>query len=753
MYTRLSGQGESATVAVRLSSGTMVGNDTEADTGEIQRRRLGLSTKIFIGLLVGIGCGLFFGEYCASLEIFGDAFVGLLQMTVLPYITCSLILNIGRLTPERARRTFKVGGLVLLALWAIAVVTIAVAPMALPHTEAGSFFSAELLKEPEPFDFVGLYIPINPFNSLANAVVPAVVVFSIFLGVALMGVERKQALMEVLDTACRALVRVNSAVMRMTPAGMFAIAAAAVGTTRLDEIERLEAYFLVYLVASAGLTFWVLPMLVACLTPFSYRQVMDQSKDALMTAFATGKTFVVLPLLIEGAGRLLRELGGDADEADGDAGLLVPLAYPFPTVGKLLALLFIPFAAWFVGSTINLTQILVLVSTGLLALFGSPVAAIPFLLDLFRLPADLFNLFLVSGVVGARLSDVTGAMHLMAFTLLVGAAMAGALKVKTRRLLFAIAAGAGIFLVSVGAIRGYVGARFNSGETSNVLASMQLQVPPAPHVILDEAGPNPAPLEPGESRIERIRRRGVFRIGFHPNELPFSYLNEEGELVGFDIEMAHRIALEMGVSIEFVPLDFDGLEDQFDADHFDIAMAGIVGGYQYLHRVLYADSQVELTSSLLVPDHRRNHFISKSAINQLGPIRLGIVGAPRISQRFREQFPGIELVALDSHQDYFHGNREDLDGLAVVAEIGAAWTLRYPRFSVVVPVDVEIGSPLVYPVAGDAVDLLVFVDRWAALAMDDGTTDQLYDYWILGRGTSTVPPHWSVIRNVLHWVD
>ena len=726
----------------------------DAGRSEKERRpKLGLSARIIIGLVAGIGCGLFFGEYCAPLKILGDAFVGLLQMTVLPYITCSLILNIGRLTPQRARRTFRVGGLVLLALWAVAVVTILVAPMALPKAAVGSFFSTELLKEPEPFDFIGLYIPVNPFHSLANSVVPAVVVFSIFLGVALMGVERKQTLMEILDTACRALVRVNGFVMRLTPLGMFAIAAAAAGTMRLDEVERLEMYFIVYLAASAGLTFWILPMMVACMTPFSYRQVMRESKDALVTAFATGKTFVVLPLLIEGAGRLLRELGGDGDEAENEAGLLVPLAYPFPTVGKLLALLFIPFAAWFVGSVLSPGQLILLVSTGLLALFGSPVAAIPFLLDLFRLPADLFNLFLISGVVGARLSDVVGAMHLMVFTLLVGAAMAGALKVKAKRLLLVMAVGVMVFGAAIVSIRGYADARQAERQPPNPLASMQLQAPAAPHVILNTAEPNLDPLGPAESRIDRIRRRGVLRVGFHPDELPFSYFNESGELVGFDIEMAHRIATEMGVAIEFVPLEFNVLDEHFAADHFDIAMAGIVGGYQFLNKALYADSGVELTGALLVPDYRRRHFMSRSAINDLGPIRIGLVGAPRLSQRFLSQFPGIELVALESHLDYVSGRRGDLAGVAVVAEIGAAWTLRYPQYSVVVPYDVEIRTPLVYPVALDAVELVDFVERWVALADDDGTTDQLRDYWILGHGVKSEPPRWSVIRNVLHWVE
>ena len=41
---------------------------------------------IIWALVGGIACGLFFGEYCAWLEIVGDGFVDLLQMTVLPYV-------------------------------------------------------------------------------------------------------------------------------------------------------------------------------------------------------------------------------------------------------------------------------------------------------------------------------------------------------------------------------------------------------------------------------------------------------------------------------------------------------------------------------------------------------------------------------------------------------------------------------------------------------------------------------------------
>ena len=60
-------------------------------------KNLSLSTKVLLGVFLGILTGLFFGEDVAWLGIIGDIFIGLLQMTVLPYIMFSLIVNIGRI--------------------------------------------------------------------------------------------------------------------------------------------------------------------------------------------------------------------------------------------------------------------------------------------------------------------------------------------------------------------------------------------------------------------------------------------------------------------------------------------------------------------------------------------------------------------------------------------------------------------------------------------------------------------------------
>ena len=92
-------------------------------------------------------------------------------------------------------------------------------------------FSAKLSSSGAPHStFVDLYIPSNPFHSLANNVVPAVVLFSIFIGIALIGVERKQVVLDVLVVAVSALSQATRFVVGLTPFGIFAISAVAAGT-------------------------------------------------------------------------------------------------------------------------------------------------------------------------------------------------------------------------------------------------------------------------------------------------------------------------------------------------------------------------------------------------------------------------------------------------------------------------------------------------------------------------------------------
>jgi len=290
------------------------------------------------GLLGGIGTGLLLGEYCAPMKVFGDAYVGLMQMAVLPFISLSLIANVGKLSFSQSAQLAKQAGIVLLVLWGIGILTFVAMAAAFPQSEAGSFFTASLIEPPKTIDFVELFIPANPFRSFANNLVPAVVVFSLILGLALIGVAHKDELIHQLEVLLAGLSRMNGFIVKLAPIGIFAIASSAAGTMSLLEFGRLQGYLITYTAGALLVIFWVFPMLIVSCTGLRYRDILSVSRDALITAFATGSVFIVLPMLIENVKQLMANAPNLRNDEQKLPETVLPLAYPFPDVGKILGL-------------------------------------------------------------------------------------------------------------------------------------------------------------------------------------------------------------------------------------------------------------------------------------------------------------------------------------------------------------------------------------------------------------------------------
>jgi Na+/H+-dicarboxylate symporter len=307
-------------------------------------------------------------------------------------VTVSLIVGIGSLDPVAARKLFLRVGALTLVLWGLALGVVFLMPLAFPSLESASFFSTTLVETPPPVDFLTLYIPSNPFHSLANSVVPAVVLFSALLGIALMGVERKEGLIDALQAIERALGRANRLVVRLTPVGLFAIAAHTAGTMDLEQVARLRVFQLAYAAMALLVALWIFPSRVACVTHVTAGRVLGSMRDVFITAFITGELFIVLPSLIERSKALMRESGSPEPQDASAPDIIVPAFYNFPHSAKMLSLSFVLFAAWYSETTLTVAQYPRLAVAGIVSLFGSINVAMPFLLDFARVPADTFQL-------------------------------------------------------------------------------------------------------------------------------------------------------------------------------------------------------------------------------------------------------------------------------------------------------------------------------------------------------------------------
>jgi Na+/H+-dicarboxylate symporter/ABC-type amino acid transport substrate-binding protein len=719
-----------------------------------------LTFRIISGLVLGILVGLFFGEEAEGLQIVADIWIGLMQMTVLPYVIVSLIAGLGQLDSGLARQLAIRGGLLMLIFWGIALLVVTVMPLAFPEFVNAAFFSAHSRETASSFNPIDLYIPSNPFRSMANTVIPAVVIFSSAVGIALIGMPNKKTLIDSLGTFLEALGRVTRFVVGLTPIGVFAIVAVAAGTMTWDELARLEVYFVVYIMASLYLALWVLPVLISTLTPFSYRDVFKYSKEALLTAFFTQNVFIILPMLIEGSQKLYRDYRLNSDDTESLSEVIVPVTFNFPNTGKLLSLLFVPFAAWLSGNSMEWAAYPGFLLSGLASYFAKAQVALPFLLDMQKIPQDMFQLYFPTGIINGKFDTMVSAMNLLAFSVIGTAALTGHLKVSARKLLRFLVTSVLLLVLTVIGTRAFLAATIDTSyHKDKVIMAMSL-IEPAVKTRVYESRQDLPPrfqleLSDGHTVLEQIRRRGVLRAGYVPGRLPFTFTNHEGELVGFDVELLNILAREMDVTLEFVPLAWDTLTSQVNSDEVDI-----VGTMPLSTRMLVdldlSDPYLPGEISAVVRDYRRQEFLEPERLLEQEQLTIAYPGPiAYVRPAVEQSLSGLDItwLQINEFEEFFEQADESIDALIVEAEIGTAWTLLHPEYTVVIPKSSALKTPLGFAVPKGQHDFAALLGRWLAAKKSSGEIQQAYDYWILGKGAEKKEPRWSIARDVLGWWD
>jgi Na+/H+-dicarboxylate symporter/ABC-type amino acid transport substrate-binding protein len=714
------------------------------------------STQILVGLLSGVFVGLFFGEHAAVLKVVADGFVKLLQMTVLPYITLSIVTSLGTLSFDQVKTLGLRAGAVLIGLWCLALVFTFLIPLAFPAVETASFFSTTLVEGRRPFDFVDLFIPSNPFYALSNNVVPAVVLFSIFFGVALIGVERKQTALDFFAVAKEALSSATKFIVGLTPYGIFAIAANTAGTLNLEQVARIQIYLITYVAVALLVALWVLPGLISALTPFRYGEVLGPTRAALITAFMAADLFIVLPILIQACKELLERHRLVDEQTITLPDIIVPTSFNFPHTGKLLSISFILFAGWFADAAVPVPEYPRLALTGLLTFFGSLTAAVPFLLDLFRVPVDTFQLFLATGVINSRFGSLLAAVHTVAVALLGTAAIVGSLRFSAPRIARYVVVTILLSAATIGGLR----VLFQSVLTPS-FAGAELVYRMRPLMtggdarLVKQADLGATTEKAAGSVVDSIKKRRLLRVGVFTDRLPFVFLNGQGQLVGFDVEMTQLLARDLGVRAEFVEVeDLAALSRLLATGGVDVAMTGFVVTPDRAREMVFSEPYLDETFAFVVKDFLREEFSGWLSIQDLGAFPVMIPDAPYYIERVKARAPALRLQVAETIKQIEDGLKEGtLDAVALPAERGSVLTLLYPKYTVVVPEPGVIKIPLAYPVAGRDQDFASFLNTWIELKRRDGTIDALYGHWILGKQAGKRQPRWSIVRNVLHWVD
>jgi ABC-type amino acid transport substrate-binding protein len=380
--------------------------------------------------------------------------------------------------------------------------------------------------------------------------------------------------------------------------------------------------------------------------------------------------------------------------------------------------------------------------------------AIPFTLDLAELPRDLFQVFLSIDVIISRFGTFVSVMHYGTIALIGTFALGNLMRIRYWRLLrLAVGSVLLVTLVLTGVRAFYTYVVVVPYTKDELLKGLQNLREPAPSVIHREA-PTPSPgAEPsGPRSLTEINDSGVLRVCYAAGNYPLAFFNDEGELVGFDIEMAHRFATRLGVGLEFVPSQ---RRDDLLSGYCDVLFNSQALVLDRADLAAYTDPFDRITLAFIIPNHRRDDFATWSDVRAQGEITIALSAFQNLQGEMSKRIPqatAVRLMSLEEQNRYFETDGEGADAFLDAAEEGAAWTVLYPRFTVVVPRPV-VQLPVAYLVAPDNPSLLRALNDWLRIEEATGDIDEIYDYWVQGRTGQVQPPRWSVIRDVLRWVD
>jgi Na+/H+-dicarboxylate symporter len=699
---------------------------------------------------LGISTGIFFGEYCAVFKPVGAAYVMLLQSVVYPYIICSLLKGLGQLTPKTASRLFTRSWFFYLASWALVFVCLAIIGLAIPNGPLPSVLEGADSATARD-QFLSLIIPANIFSDIVTNKVPAVVVFSILMGVALQHTSDKKEFLNILDIIKRASVTIWNWVVKLAPLAVFAMFAETAGTINLSSAGSLAIYLVLFLSGTLFLAFVTLPWAISALSHLSYGRVLRELKDGLLLAAVTTLSVAALPYIMRGVRRLMEDQGIDKSEGENIASSNLALSYPLGQLGNFFVLFFILFALYFFQAPASWVKQILLYPLTLLSCVGSPtstVNAVAFLSTWLHLPPAASQLYVETMTVtryGQVLLSVTGFGFL---TFMCTLAYFGKLKVNFKKLFHCLFATVLFFSIVAGVAYLVEQGRADTGQIHYTTFTLDPEVTRnISAVVHKDVSPLEA-LAENETPMQRIMRTGVLRVGYNPILIPFSYFNDKGQLVGFDVANAYSLARGLNVRLEFVPVDFKFFLEILKQGKIDILMCGMAVSGNRLMDAAYSDAYYYNELVLIVRTDKAGDFLVVEDIRDMENLTMA---APRTSVLWEfsyRLFPKVKVLTIEAFDEF--AARPEIDAVLWGRDQAAAWVNGHPGFTAVKPDGLDSIMLYGWLMPPDADDLRLFVNQWLALKKADGFFEAQAKIWFEGQFPPNNQPRWSVLKNILN---
>ena len=229
--------------------------------------------------------------------------------------------------------------------------------------------------------------------------------------------------------------------------------------------------------------------------------------------------------------------------------------------------------------------------------------------------------------------------------------------------------------------------------------------------------------------LEEIQKRGKLRVGMEPGYMPFELTNQKGEIIGFDVDMAKRMAKAMDVELELVSTAWDGIIPALLTDKFDILMSGMTLTQQRNMSINFALPYIVIGQTVLVNNKHAGVIKSYEDLNDpkyTVASKLGTTG----EQATKRMISKAKYISYETEQE---GVLEVVNGKvdAFVYDMpyqAAAFTQRGQGkvFHLDTPFTYE---PLAWAVKKGDYDFINWLNNFMIQIKNDGTYDKVYAKW------------------------
>jgi Na+/H+-dicarboxylate symporter len=307
---------------------------THPSSQKTEPQKLGLTARIFIGMIAGILIGallqLLFddsGDFSFSVfglhvstytvlvegifNVVGSIFIASLKMLVVPLVFVSLVCGTSSLSdPSKLGRLGGKSILLYVGTTAVAI-TLAVSFALLVAPGEGLNLTTESTYVAKEAPSLGQVIinmmPTNPINAMAEGNMLQIIVFAVLFGVAMaMTGDAGKRLTAVFEDLSTVIMKLVTILMNLAPYGVFVLMAKLFATIGFDTIASLLKYFLLVVFVLLVHAFVSYPVILKALSGLSPITLIRKMRDAAIFAFSTSSSSATLPITMETA---IKKLG------------------------------------------------------------------------------------------------------------------------------------------------------------------------------------------------------------------------------------------------------------------------------------------------------------------------------------------------------------------------------------------------------------------------------------------------------------